>query len=453
MSFSFLSSRNGREKIGFVGVGRSNIGVYRYLFERGFRNFVFRSQNPVALPKDVHASLLCGGGYLSDIDEDVLFLSPSVKEDKKEIAAAKARGILISSDCDLFFREVAGEVFAVTGSDGKSTTVSMLSRLLENGDFPVRLGGNIGVPLCPYLLDNEKTAKYTVELSSFQLSNLTPRTKRAVITTLSENHLDFHGSFSAYSEAKSHIYTYAEEPVLNADSPLCRSSLSSKPFAVFSLEKSRKEHKSIGADVTVFRAGEDVFLNEKKIFRINDMKVPGLYNVGNLMAAVALAYGYFDLSFAATLAKTFSGIPHRAQTVGVVDGVTYVDSSIDSSPARTIATLGTFAQKTIVILGGRGKKVPFDSLVPVLASKAKGVILTGETATEIGTLLSKSDAFSQCGAFIEYADTMKEAVKIAASFALPGDVVLLSPAATSFDAFRNFEERGEAFRKEVNKLT
>lgn len=453
MDSSRLFSENGREKIGFVGVGRSTLGVYRYLYGRGFRRFLFRSEKKTALPAGVEAGLVCGEGWLSDIREDVLFLSPSVRSDRKEIAEAKKRGCRITSDCDLFFREAAGTVFAVTGSDGKSTTTTMLYELLKSGGNDARLIGNIGVPMTPCLVDDGADVLYAAELSSFQLNDEKPRSKRAVITTISPNHLDFHGGFREYAEAKSHIYGNTEEPVLNADCPHCSELLGRKPFAVFSLFKSEKELLATGAGICVYRKDGDVYRNGTKLFSLSDLQVKGLYNAANLACAAAMADGFCDPDAVLSLAKTFRGIPHRAETVGEVGGVRYVDSSIDSSPARTVTTLSSFCERPVVILGGRGKGVPFDSLVPVLAQKAKGVVVMGETGEEIYRLLSASETFKSSGAFLRKAEKMGDAVSICAELSVPGDVVLLSPASTSFDAYRNFEERGEDFRHEVNMLT
>lgn len=442
----------GSVRIGLVGFGRSNAGVFETLRARGYQHFKIREKNAKNVPPCIKADVVTGDGYLAATDEDVLFLSPSVRADRREFSDFLARGGVISSDARLFFDEVAGDVFAVTGSDGKSTTVTLAHKFLETAFPDAGLGGNIGAALSPFLRDDAPGRKYAVELSSFQLLGLSPRTKRAVVTTVTANHLDYHKSMDEYVAAKANVYKNTDGAVVNFDDPVCRRMVTGAPFAVFSVGADDNALRATGAELFYSYRDGQIFRCGVPILSGRDIALPGEYAVKNVMAALCLTDGYADPAMIREVTRTFSGLPHRMQTVADVRGVLFVDSSIDSSPARTVTTLLSATAPAIVLLGGRGKGVPFDALVPALAKKARGVVLLGETAGDIAALIEKNKTLFPSSFFTLFAGDMKEAVTLAAGRAKPGDWVLLSPAATSFDAYRDFEARGDDFLREVKNL-
>ena len=444
----------GSEKVGLLGLGTSTRGVVRVLEHFGTRALTLRTERAVSACLSPSLAVRCytGDAIYDELSEDILFFSPSARREDARLLAASERGCRFSSDAEFFFDNTRAPVFAVTGSDGKSTTATLTSLLLSGGKRDVRLAGNIGRALSPLLLSEGKDSVTVAELSSFQLQYFAPRTRRAVITNLTPNHLNWHKDLAEYREAKSHILTNAEDTVLSADDEECVSLFSGiRPFAVFSVREGAASLLRYRARHVLTLSEEAICLDGKRLLPLSEIRLPGMYNVKNFMAAIALTLGFTDEERILSVARTFSGIPHRTETVAVRGGVRYVDSSIDSSPARTLSTLSAVAGSPILLIGGKGKGVPFDALVPVLLSRAKEIVLFGETGEEIFSLLAACDREGKPP--VLRAKNFRDAVRLAVREAERGDTVLLSPASTSFDEFRNFEERGDVFREEVLSLT
>lgn len=446
----------GCEKVGLLGLGTSTRGVLRVLARYGIGTVTLRTgrEEAMCLSPSLAVRSYTGGALYDDLSEDILFFSPSARREDARLRTAAARGCRFSSDAELFFDNVRSPVFAVTGSDGKSTTATLASLFLSGAGRDVRLAGNIGVALSPILLSEGRDTVTVAELSSFQLQYFTPRTRRAVITNLTPNHLNWHRDFSEYKEAKSHILTYADDAVLSADDAGCVSLFSAvgvRPFAVFSVKEGVSSLLRFRARHILTLSEEAICLDGRRLLPLSEIRLAGEYNVRNFMAAIALTLGYTDKERILSVARTFSGIAHRAETIAVRGGVRYVDSSVDSSPSRTLATLCAMEEPPILLLGGRGKGVPFDTLVPALLSRTREVILFGETGEEVSSLIAASEKKDKPP--VLRAKNFRDAVRLAVETATRGDTVLLSPASTSFDEFRNFEERGDTFREEVLALT
>jgi UDP-N-acetylmuramoylalanine--D-glutamate ligase len=389
-----------------------------------------------------------GKDALTNIDEDILFLSPSVRRDTIEIENAKNRGVLLSSDAEFFFENSQSDVYAVTGSDGKSTTSYLTSRLLENHYKNTVCCGNIGEAMTPHLDDTRDTV-YTTELSSFQLMYLSPRNTRCVITNITPNHLNWHKSFDEYINAKANILENSRERIFNFDCEISKNLAKSyNVFAVFSKKYSEEQlRKNVRADLYVTLRDGCITVCGEEFLKTSEILVGGEHNVLNFMAAIAMSYGKSQKEAIENLAKNFGGLPHRCELVCEYNGVKYYDSSIDSSPKRCIATLKSIPNKAILILGGRSKGLEFKELLPILEEKTKFVILTGEAGLEIKELLDNYESIK----FV-YIKDFYDAVERAACEAKTGDTVLLSPAATSFDRFSNYEERGNAFKEHIRYL-
>ncbi len=456
--------------LGFGVSGRSLIGVLRDHGAATVR--VYDKKTPEELGSEALALAAQGveffGGeqYLSSLEGDVIFRSPGFKPWTPEIAAAVARGALLSSEMELFMASTEACVIGVTGSDGKTTTTTLTSLLLEQavkarGYGKVYLGGNIGTPLMP--LAHEMTADdfAVVELSSFQLSTMQDSPRFCAVTNVTPNHLDWHPDMQDYTIAKCRIWqgNGAQMLVTNRENAVtyemaCRASL---PVTFFSGK--RCDYQSIvkaPGDVAYFiKDGYIVRADgktEKRMLAVSDVLLPGAYNLENYMTAIALTERYVTPDMIRAVATTFTGVAHRFELVRELGGVRYYNSSIDSTPSRTEAALSNLPVGTAwVICGGYDKKVPFLPLAKVLRARARGVVLTGATADLIEQALAECVQDNPDLPILREAD-FTAAVHCAAAGAKAGEIVLLSPACASFDAFKDYKQRGETFRRIVNEL-
>lgn len=433
------------KKIGFLGFGKSNKALFSFLKERFVFSTVIRDEREEISDAPKDALLLFGKRCFDYAGEDIIFLSPSTRRERPCVLSLAKRGAILSSDAELFFSEAPKNVLAVTGSDGKSTTVAMSQGILAKSGKKCFACGNFGLPLTP-LLENED-AFFIAELSSFMLRYLCPRTRRALITNVTPNHLNWHKDFEEYVAAKEEILKNTDECVLPFDDQITKN-MSKKhgTFALFSTELGFDDLKQKGqAELYYTTEGGVIFRNGVPLMSLSEIKIPGLHNVKNTLAALALTDGFADVAAARHAISAFGGLEHRCKLVANRSGVSYYDSSIDSTPTRTAATLELFSSPVTVILGGKDKGVGYEPLKPALYKHAGAVILCGENAERLGEFLK--DTGLSCPIF--YADDYIEAVSIAANI---GYDTVLSPAATSYDRFLNFEQRGLAFAHAVKEL-
>ncbi len=441
-------------KVGFVGYGKSNRGVYSYLYSLyPHLSFTVRAVSSNSEIDFLPDRMLIGKEYLSHIDEDILFLSPSVRRDTKEIYEAEKRGCIITSDVEFFYSLTQNDVYAVTGSDGKSTTTFLAASLLSNFYKNALPCANFGEPVTPHLSDEMGNA-YVTELSSFQLMNFNPKSKRSVITNITKNHLNWHKSFGEYITAKRNVLKFSDERIINFDCPISKSFLCDyNVFALISLSHTHKELKG-RVEAKLYLTCENGYLlaNGNKILCEKEIRIPGRHNIFNFLAAYALSFEKCSNADFALLAREFTGLPHRCNKVGTFNGISYINSSIDSSPKRTVATLSVMAQRVIIILGGRSKGLDYRELLPSLKEKAKYIILTGESGKEIEKILKIEQRIFGFDIPFTYIDDFFYSIEFASSIADFGDTVLLSPASVSFDRFSSFEERGDKFKDFVYRL-
>ena len=433
---------------GFFGLGISNSALLDFL-KRNYSgiSFTLRADLPISQNTESFSRVLFGREARLDMCEDILFLSPSVRRDSKEFIEAAERGVLFSSDVEFFFEMKKIPVFAVTGSDGKSTTATLASLMLSGESKVFPASANIGLPMTS-LLENSDALGTVAELSSFQLMNFSPRAERALITNLTENHLDWHTSIEEYSAAKENLLLNAEKPIFNLDCPFNRKILNR--YAAYALYSSRMPFESMKQSF----CAEHYYSIERGCFSKNgipfmkrdSLLIKGEHNISNFLAACALSSELVDTNDIIRVGTTFSGLLHRAKPLCVYNGISFFDSSIDSTPSRTRTTLMAFSSPTVLILGGRGKNLSYAPLFP-LPSSVKAVVLTGENREEI------RNEFILQGAKIPVYEnkSFAEAVKMAIRAADPGDSVLLSPASTSFDSFSNYKERGNFFYETIKK--
>lgn len=443
------------KNITVIGIGISNLPLIKYLVSLGAnvmacdrRSAEDLGENYTELEK-LGVKFNLGDGYLNNLSGDMIFKTPGMRYDVPELLKAKENGSIVTSEMEVFFEVCPSHIIAVTGSDGKTTTTTLIHKMMTDAGYKTWLGGNIGNPL---LTDTEKMKEndwVILELSSFQLHTMRKSPEIAVITNISPNHLDMHKDYKEYIDAKKNIMLYQNEGdtlIVNADNQVTADIGKSANGAV--------KYFSRNGMADVYLDGNIIKRGIVEILNIKDIKIPGMHNVENYMAAIAAVSGLVSKEVIVNVAKTFGGVEHRIELVRTLDGVKYYNSSIDSSPNRTINTLRVFPNKVIMIAGGKDKGIPYDEIGPALAEHVKVLILIGATSDKIQEALDAEINKTGNGKDIEVirATSYEDAVNTARSKAHAGDVVLLSPASTSFDMFRNFEERGNLFKKIVNEL-
>ena len=436
------------KKIAVLGLGVSNRPLVRLLLEAGCtvtgcdRTPREKLEQEVLELESLGCTLSVGDGYLDTVEADVLFRTPGMHPGHPAIEALRQRGAEVTSEMEVFFEVCPCDIIAVTGSDGKTTTTTLVSEMLKAAGRKVWLGGNIGTPLLPLVDQMQESDLAVVELSSFQLMDMRSSPGRALITNLSPNHLDVHRDMEEYVEAKKNIYRFQKEDdllIVNADNAITAPFRGPGETRTFS--RQGRGHVEL-RDGVIFR-GEDAVLP------VSDILLPGVHNVENYMAAIALVEGLVSNDAIRQVAKNFGGVEHRIELVRVKDGVRYYNDSIASSPSRTIAGLRSFPEKVILIAGGYDKHIPYDVLGPEICDHVKKLFLCGATGPKIRAAVE-----SCAGEKPEMVDCvdLEAATRAAAAAAKSGDVVIMSPASASFDAFKNFMVRGEFFKKIVKEL-
>lgn len=441
---------NGK-KITVIGIGVSNIPLIKYLIKNGADVKACDKRSAGDLGevynelKAMGAKFSLGENYLDDIMGDMIFKTPGMRFDVKELVSAREQGAWVTSEMEVFFDVCPSKIIAVTGSDGKTTTTTLINEMMSAQGYKTWLGGNIGNPLLTQTEEMKESDWVILELSSFQLHTMTKSPHIAVITNITPNHLDMHKDYNEYIEAKKNIMLYQGENdilITNADNEVTRE-ISKEAKGVLHLF-SRKGRANICLE------GNTIMRHGNPVLDINDIKIPGMHNVENYMTAIGAVDGLVDDENIVKVAKEFGGVEHRIELVRVLDGVRYYNSSIDSSPNRTINTLRVFPEKVILISGGKDKGIPYDEIGEPIAEHVKELILIGATADKIEEAVKATNKADNIN--IVRKNSYEDVVSYAKSVAKEGDVVLLSPASTSFDMFKNFMERGKLFKKLVNEL-
>jgi len=441
------------KRVAVVGVGISNLPLLRLLAENKIDVTAHDKSSAEALG-NVYTELstlgvkfVLGEDYLSKLDYDVVFRTPGLHPDK--LKSAVRPDTVVTSEMEAFFAVCPCRTIAITGSDGKTTTSTLIAKLLQSEGYTVHLGGNIGQPLlCDAPNFGEKDVA-VLELSSFQLHSMHCRPDVAVITNLSPNHLDVHPSFEDYANAKKSIFLAQDGScrlVLNLDNEYTQACACEARAEILWFSRNAIPERGYCFHNGVIFRGDEPFINA------DDILIPGLHNVENYMAAFAAVDGTVSREHCLQIAKTFGGVEHRIELIRTLRGVKYYNDSIASSPTRTIAGLRSFRQKLTLIAGGHDKFVPFDGLAEEITHSCKALYLVGETAEKIkAAVLSAPDYDSEKLPIFVF-DDFKETVLAASAAAAEGDIVILSPACSSFDKFKNFVERGNTFRKIVEDL-
>jgi UDP-N-acetylmuramoylalanine--D-glutamate ligase len=437
-----------------VGLGRTGVATALFCAARGAVVTATESRSEAEIGEDVATLRAAGvtlelGGHQEQtfLEQDLIIPSPGVSLDAPLLRAARARGITIWSEIELAYRFFHGRLIGITGSNGKTTTTSLVEHILKTAGFPTILAGNIGTPLISCVARMTENTITVVELSSFQLEPIAMfRPNISVFLNLTPDHLDRHHTMESYGAAKARIFenqTEEDAAILNADDPATVPYAPTRPRVYWF---SRKQRAAQGA----FLRGEDIVFRqdgkEEAVLKRDEIPLVGTHNLENVLAAVvATRLAGADAPAIAKGVRSFAGVEHRLEFVAEVSGVRYYNDSKATNVDATLKALDAFPGRVLIILGGKDKDSDYTVLQEPLREKATLALLIGAAAGKIETQIAGSVA-------IERVDTLERAVETASHAARPGDVVLLAPACASFDQFQNYEHRGRVFKDLVRRL-
>lgn len=440
------------KKVAVVGVGVSNTPLIKFLINLGATVTGFDAKSRSELGSIIDdfenegVMFELGEHYLDNLHGyDVIFKTPSMRIDAPCFERAKEEGAYITSEMEEFIRYTKGKIIAVTGSDGKTTTTSIIAKLLKEEGYNTWVGGNIGTPLFSKIENIKEKDMVVLELSSFQLMTINLPIDVAVVTNITPNHLDMHKDMNEYIDAKKNLFLNQKSDgvlVINDDNETTSS------FNNIAKGLVRKfSSKKVILDGAYIENGL-VFLDNKKVCCIEDMMIKGIHNAENFLAAFLATKDFISIETMIKIFKTFPGVEHRCEFVREFKGVSFYNDSIASSPTRTIAGLKAFNKKVIVLAGGYDKKIPFDILAKEGGKYIKDAILFGATKYKIKEAFDKYNKNVSC----VLVDTMEDAIELSLKKAVEGDVITLSPACASFDMYPNFMVRGEKYKEYINNL-
>lgn len=444
MNRALLEFINGRT-VGFFGIGKTNLDLLSEL-SGSDTEIILRSDGKIdrsRLPEGLNIRAIYDGGHSTEnIREDIMFFSPSVRRDRAEFLCALGRGTIFTSDIELFLSRNNSPLFVVTGSDGKTTTTALAEQMLKDGSKEAIAIGNIGRTATPLL--GRADTSFVLEASSFMLEYTAPRATRAAITSLTPEHLLWHCGYENYKRAKMKAFENAHERVASLDSPDLRELVGGK--SLFALTSSRLTLKEMlrSYDAEFYYCVEDGYITEngRRLASICELKRQEEYNIRNYLSALALTKGHADEEQTLSVIREFSGLEHRCERFYKKGGIEFINSSIDTSPERTATTVRGLSGNLILLLGGRDKGLELTPLARAIDGNVKSVLLFGEAGEKFYQLLPESinkKVFKR----------LYDATLYAIETTQAGDTVLLSPAATSYDEFSSFEERGDYFKRTV----
>ena len=457
-----FESKLKNQKIAVIGLGVSNIPLIDYLYQKNANVTVFDDreeekleQNVINKIKDYGFKFYLGKGNLNNLKGfDLIFRSPSCLPTKPELIEEKNRGAIVTTEIEQLIKMAPCKIIGVTGSDGKTTTTTLTYEILKNAGYKVYLGGNIGIPLFTKLSEIEPDDIIVLELSSFQLMGMEISPEIAGITNITPNHLNIHKDYQEYIDAKKNIFKYQDENgvlVLNADNDITNSCRDEANGKVIMFSSTKKLENGFIVDNGIIKECEDGL--RRHIIDTKDLKLKGEHNFQNICTALALTKGLVDIDKAVDTIKEFSGVHHRLELVRVIDGVEWYNDSASTSPTRGISALNAFDNKEIVLIaGGADKNLDYTPIGRPIVENVRCLILIGQTANKIYEAVKKELELQNKNLDIHMCESFKQSLDLAKRVAKSGQIVLFSPASTSFDMFKDMYDRGDRFKEEVMKF-
>ena len=448
-------------KVAIIGLGVSNLPLIDYFHEKKSKVTVFDSREIGEISKEIMdkvtnyaMEISLGKGYLNKLQGfDLILRSPSCLPTVPELEEEAARGAIITTEVELLMKMCPAEVIGVTGSDGKTTTTTLISEILKKAGYNCYVGGNIGTPLFTKLHEIKPDDKVVLELSSFQLMGMEVSPNISVITNITPNHLNVHKDYEEYIDAKKNIFKCQNRDgivILNYDNEITRNCASEVKGKVIFFSSKEKLDNGYIVDNGVIKECDDKL--RKHIVSAKELTIRGKHNYENICAAIAATRTLVDIATAIEVIKTFPGVEHRIEFVKEINGVKWYNDSASSTPSRTISGLNAFDEEIVLIAGGADKNLDYTPIAKPILDKVKTLILMGQTSGKIFDSVKAEEEIENKEINIYMVNSLSQAVILAKRYSLPGQVVLFSPASTSFDMFKNMYDRGHQFKDIVNKM-
>ena len=450
-------------KVAIIGLGVSNIPLLDYFFQKKARVTVFDEREIEKIPNELIQKLnnyefkyVFGKNCLKNLGSfnfNIILRSPSCLPTRKELEDASSNGALVTSEIELLMEMAPCKIIGVTGSDGKTTTTSLINSILQKGGYKTYLGGNIGTPLFTKLEEIKPQDILVLELSSFQLMGMEISPNIAVITNITPNHLNIHKDYEEYINAKKNIFKYQGEDdtvILNYDNEITRNCKKEAKGKVIFFSGKEKLDDGFIVDNKIIKECDDRI--RKHVLDCREVILRGEHNYENIATAFAATKDLVDIDVAVEAVKEFKPVEHRLEFVREINDVKWYNDSVSSSPTRTIAGLNSFDEEIVLIAGGYDKNLDYTPIAKPIVDKVKTLILIGQTSDKIFEAVKEELEKENKELNIYMCNSLKETVELARKSAKPGQIVLFSPASASFDMFKNFADRGEQFKKLVNEI-
>lgn len=449
------------KKVAVIGLGVSNIPLIDYFYNLGANAAFFDKRSidklDYKIVEKIHKynfDLFLGEDNLKNLQGfSIIFRSPSCRPDTPEIVAEVQKGAVLTSEIEMLMQTCPGTIIGITGSDGKTTTTSLIYNIIKESGKNCYLGGNIGIPLFTKVRQMTSEDVVVLELSSFQLMDMQVSPHIAVITNISPNHLDIHKSYEEYIDSKKNIFKNQNENdilVINYDNDITRELKKEAKGKVIYFSRKEKLDDGIIYDSEKIKECKDKV--RRHILNVKDIHLRGLHNFENVCAAIAATSSLVEPETQAKAIQDFKGVEHRLEFVREINGVKWYNDSIGTSPTRTIAGLNSFSEKIVLIAGGYDKHLDYTPIAKPIVDNVSKLILMGATAQKIEDAVKQNLKMQGKEMQIYHCSTLKETVEKAYELANANEIVLFSPASASFDLFKNFEDRGNQFKDLVNKL-
>lgn len=449
------------KKVAIIGLGVSNMPLLDYMYDKRANVTIFVEDDENKIDKNILSIVnkyKCGTSFGKDAlsklkDFDIIFRSPSCLPTRKELMEEKQRGAIVTTEIEMLMKLAPCKIIGITGSDGKTTTTSLVYSILKKAGYNTYLGGNIGLPIFTKLDEITPEDIIVLELSSFQLMRMEQSPNIGVITNITPNHLNIHKDYQEYIDAKKNIFKYQKENdivVLNYDNEITRKCIREANSKVVLFSGKEKLENGFIVDNNTIKQCEDGV--RKHILDTSEVLLRGEHNYENIATALAVTKSLVDIDTAIQAVKEFKAVEHRLEFVKEINGSKWYNDSVSSSPTRTIAGLNSFNEDIVLIAGGYDKNLDYTPIAKPILAKVKTLILLGQTSGKIFEAVKREEEKEGNNIDIHMCETLEETVNLAKKLSKPGEVVLFSPASASFDLFKNFADRGEKFKKLVNQL-